>query len=74
MLTTLLTLEEAGERLSTTDRHVRTLVEKGLLHHYRLGEKFIRLSAEDIDLFLREHHYEAWSRGSDGHFGRPHFG
>lgn len=44
----LLTREEAAARLGTTERHVRRLVERGILTGVRLGGKF-RIRTDDLD-------------------------
>jgi excisionase family DNA binding protein len=44
----LLTREQAADRLGTTERHVRRLVERGILTSVRLGGK-VRIRTDDLE-------------------------
>jgi excisionase family DNA binding protein len=48
----LLTRRQAAVRLGTTERHVRRLVERGILTSVRLGGK-VRIRTDDLDSCLR---------------------
>jgi excisionase family DNA binding protein len=48
----------AAERLGTTPRHVRRLIQERRIPHYKVGSKVV-LSAEDCDAFLKQARREA---------------
>ena len=47
----LLTRDDVAQRLSTTDRHVRRLIEDGRLPSVRLGGK-VRIHQRQLDAFV----------------------
>ena len=48
----------AAERLGTTPRHVRRLIQERRIPHYKVGAKVV-LSADDCDKFLEQARREA---------------
>lgn len=48
---TLLTIEEAAERLGTSPRFIRRLVAERRIGYTKLG-KFVRISSTDLDDFV----------------------
>jgi len=49
---TLLTLRQTSQYLKASQSFVRKLVRKGLIPHYRLGQKILRFRKEDLDAWL----------------------
>lgn len=47
-----ITLAEAAERLSVTERTIRNLIARGQLPGYRLGSRTIRVQPADVDTLL----------------------
>jgi excisionase family DNA binding protein len=43
-----------------SERHVRNLIKSGRLKSLRLGEKLIRIRAEDVEEFERRHAEPTW--------------
>jgi excisionase family DNA binding protein len=48
----------AAERLGTTPRHIRRLIQERRIPHYKVGSKIV-LSADDCDAFLKQARREA---------------
>ena len=55
--TTMLTMAEAAERLGTTHRFVRRLVNERRIAYLKLG-RHVRISSEDLDAYLRQSRVE----------------
>lgn len=55
---TLLTVNQAADRLGTSPRFIRRLVFERRIAFTRLG-KFVRFTAEDLDEFVRAGRVEA---------------
>lgn len=53
-LTALLTVEQVAQRLQMTDRHVRTLIGKGLIQSFKIGRSR-RISEQHLADFLAAH-------------------
>jgi excisionase family DNA binding protein len=51
-LDTLLTVEQAAERLGTTERFVRRLVFERRIAYVKLG-RHVRIAGRDLDAFIR---------------------
>jgi excisionase family DNA binding protein len=50
-LDTLLTVEQAAERLGTTERFVRRLIAERRVAYVKLG-RHVRIAAEDLEAFI----------------------
>jgi excisionase family DNA binding protein len=50
----LYTVQEVGQRLKMTDKAVRSLIYKGQLRAIYLAGRRIRVTASQLDTFLRE--------------------
>ena len=48
----MLTLQDAAERLGVDVKTTRRWIARGVLPAYRLGDRVIRLKAEDVDAML----------------------
>jgi excisionase family DNA binding protein len=51
-LDTLLSVEQAAERLGTTERFVRRLIGERRIAYVKLG-RHVRIAARDLDAFIR---------------------
>jgi excisionase family DNA binding protein len=51
-LDTLLTVEQAAERLGTSERFVRRLIAERRITYVKLG-RHVRIAARDLDAFIR---------------------
>ena len=49
---TLLTLRQTSQYLKASPSFVRKLVRKGLIPHYRLGQKILRFRKGELDAWL----------------------
>lgn len=49
---TMLTMEQAAERLGTTHRFVRRLVNERRIAYLKLG-RHVRISSHDLDAYIR---------------------
>ena len=49
---TLITRQDAAQRLCISLRTLDELIHRGALRAYRIGPKIIRISAEDLDAFV----------------------
>lgn len=52
MSTTLISLEDAADRLAVDTRTVRRFVASGQLGAFRVGSRLIRVRASDVDALL----------------------
>lgn len=59
----LLSVAEAAEYLTVTERWVRQAITERHLPHIRLGRKFIRLRRSDLDRYLAAQTIPATGRG-----------
>jgi excisionase family DNA binding protein len=57
----LLTVEQAADRLATSPRFVRRLIAERRIAFSRIG-RHVRISAADVDAFIRAGRVEVWSR------------
>lgn len=49
----LLTVEQAAQRMSMSERHVRRLVAERRIAHHKLGRS-VRLDPADVDAYIAE--------------------
>lgn len=54
----LLSMKEVAERLNTSQRHVRRLVEERRIPHLKVGH-FIRFDPDELDGWLSQQRVEA---------------
>ena len=52
MPTILLTVSEAADRLTLSERHVRRLIAKGNIAATRLGPHTLRVAADEVERFI----------------------
>jgi excisionase family DNA binding protein len=57
----MLTVEEAAERFGTSPRFVRRLITERRIAFTKIG-RHVRLSASDVEAFIRAGRVEPWSR------------
>ena len=60
-LDTLLTVEQAAERLGTSDRFVRRLIAERRIAYTKLG-RHVRIDPDDLDAFVSAGRVEAGGR------------
>jgi excisionase family DNA binding protein len=60
-LDTLLSVEQAAERLGTSERFVRRLIAERRIAYTKLG-RHVRITAHDLDAFIRAGRVEAGRR------------
>jgi excisionase family DNA binding protein len=56
---TLLTEDQAAERLQVPARELRAAIAAGALAHVRIG-KHVRIHPADLDDFVQRHRLKAW--------------
>ncbi len=59
---TMLSVEEAAQRLGVSRYTVRSWLRQRRLEHFRLGRRVV-LAERDVDGFLRRHRVEARTEG-----------
>lgn len=57
----MLTVVEAAERFGTSPRFVRRLITERRIAFSKIG-RHVRLSASDVDAFIRAGRVEPWAR------------
>jgi putative molybdopterin biosynthesis protein len=63
-VTELLTVAEVQDRLKIGRRNAYDLIARGKLPSYRIGEKSLRISAEDLDQYIDSHRVTAQTSDS----------
>jgi excisionase family DNA binding protein len=63
---TLLTVEQAAERMGTSPRFVRRLVAERRIGFNKIGERHLRIPEDDVDEFISRGRVDPQNGGKPG--------